>query len=238
MLEAKNIGKSFEKLSALSDVTFLVEEGEVFGIAGPNGAGKSTLFNVVTGVYPPSQGNVIFQGKDISGLSPHRVCHLGIGRTFQTPAVFSSLSIRDNIRVGATFGNARKDISTKVIDFLGLTDKADLPVANQDLFTTKMTMVGAVLATDCKLLMLDEPMAGFSLTEINRFVDVIHKINKEWGITVIIIEHLLDIMIKVTGRMMVLHYGSPLYIGSSDDVTQDRKVVEVYLGTSKETHDA
>lgn len=238
MLEVKNLGKSFEKLTALSEVTFSVEEGEVFGIAGPNGAGKSTLFNVVNGVYPSSEGQVFFQGRDISGWSSHRICHLGIARTFQTPAVFSSLSIRENIRVGATFGNARSDISAKVIDFLGLDAKADQPVANQDLYTTKMTMLGAALSTDCKLIMLDEPMAGFSMTEINQFVEVIRKINKEWGVTVVIIEHLLDIMIKITGRMMILHNGSPLFLGASEDVIKDRRVVEVYLGTALEVHNA
>ena len=231
MLEVNNIGKSFGKLTALTNVSFSVEEGEVFGIAGPNGAGKSTLFNVVTGVYPPSAGTVTFQGKNISNMSSHRICHLGIGRTFQTPAVFSSLSIRDNIRVGSTFGNSRDGNLTRVIDFLDLGNKADQSIANQDLFTTKMTMIGSVLATDCKLLMLDEPMAGFSVAEINRFVEVVRRINQEWGITIVIIEHLLDILISLTKRIMILHYGAPLYIGDSDDVTNDRRVVEVYLGT-------
>lgn len=231
MLEVNNIGKSFGKLTALTNVSFSVEEGEVFGIAGPNGAGKSTLFNVVTGIYPPSAGTVTFQGKNISNMSSHRICHLGIGRTFQTPAVFSSLSIRDNIRVGSTFGNSRDGNLTRVIDFLDLGNKADQSIANQDLFTTKMTMIGAVLATDCKLLMLDEPMAGFSVAEINRFVEVVRRINQEWGITIVIIEHLLDILISLTKRIMILHYGAPLYIGDSDDVTNDRRVVEVYLGT-------
>lgn len=236
MLEIDNIGKSFGRLAALTDVTFTVEEGEVFGIAGPNGAGKSTLFNVVTGVYPPSAGTVVFQGRTISNLSSHRICHLGIGRTFQTPAVFPSLSIRDNIRVGATFGNSKDGQLSRVIDFLGLDDKADAPIANQDLFTTKMTMIGAVLATDCRLLMLDEPMAGFSISEINRFTEVVRRINREWGVTIVIIEHLLDILISMTERMMILHYGSPLYIGGSDGVTRDRRVVDVYLGTRESDH--
>lgn len=238
MLDVKGVGKSFGKLAALSNVSFSVEEGEVFGIAGPNGAGKSTLFNVVTGVYPPSEGNVMFQGRNISNLASHRICHLGIGRTFQTPAVFSSLSIRDNIRVGSTFGNAKHGQLARVMEFMDLGDKADAPIANQDLFTTKMTMIGAVLATDCKLLMLDEPMAGFSVAEINRFTDVVRRINQEWGITIVIIEHLLDILISMTERMMILHYGSPLYIGDSDDVTKDRRVVKVYLGTDEEADDA
>ena len=238
MLEVNNLSKNFGKMAALSNVAFSVEEGEVFGIAGPNGAGKSTLFNVVTGFYPPSAGTVMFQGKNISNLNSHRICRLGIGRTFQTPAVFSSLSIRDNIRVGATFGNSREGNLSRVIDFLDLGSVADKPVTNQDLFTTKMTMVGAVLATDCKLLMLDEPMAGFSISEITRFVEVVRKINTEWGITVVIIEHLLDILISLTERIMILHYGTPLYIGKSDDVTKDRRVVEVYLGTKLEADHA
>jgi len=230
ILETKGLSKSFGSLVALADASFQVAEGEIFGIAGPNGAGKSTLFNVIAGFYPPSAGKVFFQGRDITGFSPHRICHRGIARTFQVPTTFHSVSIYDNIRVGAIFGGGSGERVAEVLDLLNLNRKAHAPAQNLDLYTTKLIMLGAALATDCRLLMLDEPMAGLSLVEIEDFLGLVRRINEEWKITVIIIEHLLDILIGVTQRMLILHDGQVLYLGPSEQVTQDRQVVEVYLG--------
>jgi branched-chain amino acid transport system ATP-binding protein len=239
MLETVSISKSFGKLNALVDVSFSVEEGEVFGIAGPNGAGKSTLFNVITGNYKPTSGKVFFKGRDITPFGPDRVCHAGIGRTYQIPATFQSLSVQDNIRVGATFGGKKTRPVEEIIDFLKLSEIAHQPAKNLDLFSTKLVMLGSVLATDCELLMLDEPMAGFSVSEIDKFIDVVRSVNKKWGLTVIIIEHLIDILISITGRTLILDNGSLLYLGSSSGVTEDRRVIEVYLGSeSKGGEDA
>ncbi|MCA2002189.1 MAG: ATP-binding cassette domain-containing protein [Chloroflexi bacterium] len=231
MLETHGLSKSFGKLAALSDVSFRVERGEIFGIAGPNGAGKSTLFNVITGNYAPTSGKVFFDRRDVTGLSPDKICHLGLGRTYQIPATFHSLTVRDNIRVGSTFGGAHTRKTDEILEFLNLTSIADLPAKNLDLYSTKLTMLGGVLATNCKLLMLDEPMAGFSAPEINKFVDVLRQINREWNVTIVIIEHLLDILINLTGRMLILSAGSLLYLGDSRGVTSDPRVVEVYLGS-------
>lgn len=232
MLETQGLSKSFGKLAALSDVSFQVEQGEIFGIAGPNGAGKSTLFNAITGNYAPTAGKATFNGRDITGLSPDKICHLGIGRTYQIPTTFHSLSVYDNIRIGSTFGGTHTRRVEDILEFLNLTSIADLPAKNLDLYSTKLVMLGGVLATNCKLLMLDEPMAGFSMPEINRFVDVLRLINKEWNITIVIIEHLLDILINLTGRMLILSNGSLLYMGDSRGVTADQRVVEVYLGSN------
>lgn len=232
MLETQGLSKSFGNLAALSDVSFKVEQGEIFGIAGPNGAGKSTLFNVISGNYAPTAGRATFEGHDITGLSPDKICHLGIGRTYQIPTTFHSLSVRDNIRIGATFGGTHTRQVEEILKFLNLTAIADLPAKNLDLYSTKLTMLGSVLATNCKLLMLDEPMAGFSMPEITNFVEVLRSINKEWNVTIVIIEHLLDILISLTGRMLILSYGSLLYLGESDRVTADQRVVEVYLGSN------
>lgn len=231
MLETHGLSKSFGKLAALSDVSFCVERGEIFGIAGPNGAGKSTLFNVITGNYAPTSGKVVFEGRDITGLSPDTICRLGIGRTYQIPATFHSLSVRDNIRVGSTFGGAHTRKVDEILEFLNLTAIAGLPAKNLDLYSTKLTMLGGVLATNCKLLMLDEPMAGFSMPEINKFVDVLKLVNQEWKVSIVIIEHLLDILINLTGRMLILSAGKLLYLGDSRGVTSDQRVVEVYLGS-------
>jgi branched-chain amino acid transport system ATP-binding protein len=239
MLETQDVSKSFGKLQALSGVSFQVEEGEIFGIAGPNGAGKSTLFNVITGIYPPSSGRVRFRSgsehrwHDITRALPHQICHLGIGRTYQIPATFHTLSVYDNVRVGATFGRSQRKVDD-ILDFLQLTPQANAQASNLDLYTTKLVMLGAVLATDCRLLMLDEPMAGFSIVEINNFLQVLQAVNQEWKVTIVIIEHLLDILIGLTQRMMILADGSLLYLGPSSGVAQDRRVVEVYIGTQKE----
>jgi branched-chain amino acid transport system ATP-binding protein len=230
ILETQRLSKHFGNLAALDGVDFQVEEGEVFGIAGPNGAGKSTLFNVITGTYPPTSGKVFFMGREISGMPPYRICSLGIGRTFQVPQTFHSMSVLDNLRIGGIFGAGDESHVADLLDFLGLQEQAHLPASNLDLYTTKLTMVGAALATECKLLMLDEPMAGFSHVEIEQFLDLIRRINGEWGITIVIIEHLLDILIGISERMMILHYGERLFLGAPEDVREDPEVIEVYLG--------
>jgi branched-chain amino acid transport system ATP-binding protein len=230
ILETQRLSKHFGNLAALDGVDFQVEEGEVFGIAGPNGAGKSTLFNVITGTYPPTSGKVFFMGREISGMPPYRICSLGIGRTFQVPQTFHSMSVLDNLRIGGIFGAGDESHVVDLLDFLGLQEQAHLPASNLDLYTTKLTMVGAALATECKLLMLDEPMAGFSHVEIEQFLDLIRRINGEWGITIVIIEHLLDILIGISERMMILHYGERLFLGAPEDVREDPEVIEVYLG--------
>jgi branched-chain amino acid transport system ATP-binding protein len=235
ILEAKKVCKSFGKLDALVDVDMAVEEGEVFGIAGPNGAGKSTLFNVITGTYPLSTGSVIFDGHDITGMKAHRVCLLGLGRTFQVPKTFPTLSVYDNLRVGATFGidlkgNEREEKITDCLNFLGLMSFRSALATNLDLYTTKLVMLGSALATGCKVLMLDEPLGGFSAAEIAKFLEIIYRLNKERGITAIIIEHILDTLIDISDRMLILHNGQVIYVGNPGGVRQHEKVIEVYLG--------
>ena len=233
ILETKGVYKEFGRLSALADVYMAVEEGEIFGIAGPNGAGKSTLFNVIAGVYPPSAGKISFDGHDITGLSSHKICHRGLSRTFQIPITFKSLTVYDNIRVGATFGGgngggSREKIES-TIQFLGLQPFKDTVASNLDLYTTKLVMMAATLATGCKLLMLDEPLAGLSMLEINEFLNVVRKVNQEGSITILMIEHLLDSLIEISNRMLILHNGMVIYTGSPIGVRDDPKVVEVYL---------
>lgn len=230
LLETKNVSISFGSLNALQDVSFGVEEGEIYGIAGPNGAGKSTLYNVISGIYHPNSGKVTFDGHDITRMAPHQICHLGLVRTFQIPTTFHSMTVRDNIRVGYTFGGSKVRHVDDIVEFLELTEKANFTASNLDLYTIKLTMLGATLATGCKLLMLDEPMAGFSVSEIDRFLRVIKQINQEWKVTVVIIEHLLDILIGISNKMMILDNGQIIYIGSPEKVTQDRRVIDVYLG--------
>ena len=242
ILETKKVCKSFGNLDALVDVDLSIEEGMMFGIAGPNGAGKSTLFNVVAGVYPPSAGQIIFDGEDITRLKTHQICRRGLARTFQIPKTFPSLSVHDNVRVGAIFGGhgstrASKRRIEETLEFLGLSDHRHDKASNLDLYTTKLVMLAVAMATECKLLMLDEPLAGLSMVEINDFLELVGKINKDRRITVIIIEHLLDHLIDVSQWMLILHNGSAIYTGDPSGVRQDKKVVEVYLGEARRRHE-
>jgi len=241
ILETKKVCKFFGSLAALVDVDLCIEEGVVFGIAGPNGAGKSTLFNVIAGVYPPSRGQIIFDGEDITGLGAHRTCRRGLARTFQIPKTFPSLSVYDNVRVGATFGahgdaRAREGRIEETLEFLGLSEHRHEKASNLDLYTTKLVMLGVAMATECKLLMLDEPLAGLSMVEIDGFLELVGRINRDKHVTVIMIEHLLDHLINVSQWMLILHNGSVIYAGDPYGVRQDKKVVEVYLGEARSGH--
>jgi branched-chain amino acid transport system ATP-binding protein len=234
ILETRKVSKTFGEIHALSEVDLRVDRGEVFGIAGPNGAGKSTLFNVIAGTFPPTEGEIHFNGHDITRLKAHRICHLGLARTFQIPQTFPTLTVKDNIRVGATFGRGRvhqrPEVIEETMDFLELTGYRDTLAANLDLYTTKMVMVAGCLATGCKLIMLDEPLAGLSMTEITAFLKVVRHINQDGGLTVIMIEHILDSLIEVSDRMLVLNNGRTIYLGDPEGVRTDAQVVEVYLG--------
>jgi len=236
ILETHKISKAFGKLVALNEVDIQVEKGEIYGIAGPNGAGKSTLFNVISGLYPPSSGRIVLGGHDITRLKPHQVCHRGIARTFQIPKTFPTMTVYNNIRVGAIFGARGKHKIDEVIDFLNLMDQANRMASNLELYTMKLVLLAAALASDCKLLMLDEPLAGLSIVEINEFLKVVRKINQERQITIMIIEHILDKLMEISDRIMILHNGGVIYTGEPEKITQDRKVIEVYLGGEKINH--
>jgi branched-chain amino acid transport system ATP-binding protein len=234
ILKTKGISKSFGKLQALLNVDLEVEDGEIFGIAGPNGAGKSTLFNVIAGTFPPSDGHVFFKGRDITSLKSHQICRLGLARTFQVPRTFPSLTVYDNIRVGVTFGGSKKgeqgERIEQALEFLDLGSVRDMEASNLDLYTTKLVMMAACLSTGCGLLMLDEPLAGLSMTEVTDFLRVVRHINEEGGTTVLMIEHILDSLIDISNRILVLDNGGVIYTGDPEGIRNDPRVIEVYLG--------
>ncbi|HVM21088.1 MAG TPA: ATP-binding cassette domain-containing protein [Egibacteraceae bacterium] len=229
LLEIDDVHKRFGNLDALQGVTFSVTEGEIFGVAGPNGAGKSVLFKTIAGVHRPDRGDIRLDGDSLVGLSPTKVCHRGLTRTFQTPTTFPSLTVRDNLRVGTTFGEGGRSVD-ELLDFLDLGRVADRKATNLDLFTLKRVVLGAALGAGARVLLLDEPMAGFSVVEIEKYRELVHAINDTWGVTIIIIEHLLDVLIGVSDRLMVLHYGQVLFSGLPEEVRSDETVAEVYLG--------
>ncbi len=233
ILRVNSLSKAFGAMKAVNNLSFDVSKGEVFGIAGPNGAGKTTVFNVITG-FLPGIGEVLFEEENITNLKPHQICHRGIARTLQIPRVFSTLDVFNNIRFGAHFGNSDSRKETEIIhdalNFVGLKGKETAVAKNVDLFHKKLIMIAAALATQPKLLLLDEPIGGLGPAEIGPLMDLIRRINLELGITVIIIEHLMKVLKELSHRLMILHYGEEIRTGLPTEVMEDEKVKEVYLG--------
>ena len=232
MLEAKHLTKKFGELVAVNDLSFTVENGQVFGIAGPNGAGKSTLYNLITGFYS-FEGKIEFDGRNISGMPPYRIAKAGIARTFQIPQTFPSLSVQKSISVGSRFGAvdgldpAHVD---EVIRFVDLEKERLRKTGNLNLLSKKKLMIGAALATKPKILMLDEPMAGCNATEIRSLMDLIVKINQDLGITIIIIEHFMKVLTELTESLLIIESGSMICLGEPGQVVNDPRVIECYLG--------
>ena len=235
ILQVKKLTKRFGELAAVKELSFEVEGGEIFGIAGPNGAGKTTLFNLITGFYHGS-GDVVFDNVNISRLRPHQICHKGIARTFQIPQLFLTLPLFENVKVGAHFGVAgahdEKESINEAINFVELKGKENVIAANLNLFDKKRTMLAAALATKPKLLLLDEPIGGLSPIEASQTMTLFQKINKELGLTILIIEHLMKVLTEISQRLMILHNGEKICIGPPQEVSQDRGVIEVYLGVA------
>lgn len=233
ILRVDNLSMSFDGVTALNGLTFEVNEGEIFGIAGPNGAGKTTLFNVISGLYSGT-GKIFFGTEDISNSKTHEICHKGIARTLQVPQLFSTLSVHDNVRFGAHFGKStrrdEKKLISTALDFVGLKDKKEEPAEHLGLFQKKMTMIAAALATEPRLLLLDEPVGGLSPMEIGPLVELINRINQETGITIIIIEHLMKVLKEVSHRLLIIHYGEKICLGKPEQVMEDQQVRQVYLG--------
>ena len=232
ILHVEKANKRFGKLVAVKDVSFEVEKGEIFGIAGPNGSGKTTLFNRISGALRGS-GNIVFDNLNISGLRPDQICQKGIARTFQIPVAFPTLTVFRNVEVGAYFGvqgtQRKKETINEVINFVGLQGKENVVAAGIDLFSKKMTMLAAALATKPKLLLLDEVVAGLSPTETSQFVELVGKINRELGVTIMVIEHLMKVLTEICQRLMILHYGEQICIGPPKEVTENSRVREIYL---------
>jgi branched-chain amino acid transport system ATP-binding protein len=233
LLKCERVTQQFGELAAVSDLSFEVEEGEIFGIAGPNGAGKSTLFNVITGFYRGS-GAIYLEDERISGLRPYQICHKGIARTFQIPQLFLTLPVYQNVRVGAYYGNLgsynEKENIRDTIQFVGLEGKENVISGNLNLLDKKLTMVAVALATKPKLLLLDEPIGGLSPTETKDFMALVRRINQELGLTIMIIEHLMKALTALSSRMMILHNGQRICLGLPEEVISNKTVLDIYLG--------
>lgn len=233
LLECEGLSKYFGKFAALKNLSFSINEGIIFGIAGPNGAGKTTLINVISGLYPQSAGKIKYYDNYIHNLPPHRRCQLGIARTFQIPTYFPLLSVEKNVLVGATFGTMkRENIETRITDILEFTwllEKKDAIAESLSLYEKKRLMLAVALATEPKLLMLDEPIAGLNPKEIDESMKLIKEIADN-GVTIIIIEHVMRALMALSDRVMILNQGEKLAEGTPNEIAKDEKVIEAYLG--------
>jgi len=236
-LELKNVTKRFGGVAAVDDVTFAIGKGEILGVIGPNGAGKTTLLNCISGVYRLDDGDVRWQGASIAGLAPFRVARLGIGRTFQIVKPFTSMTVRENVVAGALFGSdeerprlgAALGRADSVLELVGLRSKADLPVSALTIPDRKRLEVARAVATRPKLLLLDEVMAGLNSVEIDDALEMVRAVH-ESGVTVVLIEHVMRVIVGVCARVVVLDVGRVLADGPPDVVLRDERVIQAYLG--------
>ena len=237
MLSIQGVSKHFGGITAIKDVSFSMEQGEIVGLVGPNGAGKSTLLNVISGVYLPSSGSIIFNGLDITDLSPDKVCKQGIAKTFQLVQSFPELTAIQNVLVGAVFGNSDKismaearEKAERNLEFIGYPmNKMNYPVKNLTVVELKRIQLARALATEPKLLLLDEVTTGLNPKESNDAISLIQKI-RETGITILIVEHVMRVIMNVSDNIVVLHHGEKIAEGTPYEIANDEKVITSYLG--------
>lgn len=233
ILEVKNATKRFGGLVANEKVTFDVDEGEIVGVVGPNGAGKTTLFNSISGAHPLTEGNIIFGGKDITTMKPHDICKLGIGRTFQIPQSLVELKVFENVLIGALCKRNDMDEAMahvdEILELCGIADIKYELAGKLNVPQKKRLEIARAMATDPKLLLLDETMAGLNATERKASVDLIRKINST-GVAILTIEHNMDVVMNVSKRVVVLVSGKLLTIGTPDEVISNPEVISAYLG--------
>jgi branched-chain amino acid transport system ATP-binding protein len=235
LLDVSGVSKNFGGLRAVADVSFQVPEGVIFAVIGPNGAGKTTLFNLIAGIFAPSTGTIAFRGERIDGETPDEVCRRGIGRTFQIVRPFPALSVEDNVMVGALLRRpdvgAARTWSHDVLRRLDLFDKRGQRAGALTLPDRKRLEVARALATDPKLLLLDEVMAGLRPTEIDRMVAILTGLNRDTGLTILLIEHVMRAVMALAANILVLHHGAQIAQGTPEQVVREKAVIESYLGT-------
>jgi branched-chain amino acid transport system ATP-binding protein len=234
LLEVQGLSKRFRGLLAVDNVSFGVAPGAIFAVIGPNGAGKTTLFNMIAGVFAPNQGFIAFAGERIDGLASDVVCRRGIGRTFQLVRPFPTLSVEDNVIIGAMLHQPDLILARRraheVLWQLDLFDKRHQPASALTLPDRKRLEVARALATDPKLLLLDEVMAGLRPSETDRMVAILTKLNRETGLTILLIEHVMRAVMALASRVLVLHHGAAIAEGAPEAVVREPAVVQSYLG--------
>lgn len=235
VLHLDKISKSFGGLQVLSDVDISLEQEEFMGLIGPNGAGKSTLFNVITSIYKPDHGDVFLHGQKITGCSPHKICHMGIARTFQLTKTFLKMTVLGNAMVGSLFGRKERGKGAKrraleALELVGLYEKKDLLTEHITLSDRRLLEIAMALAATPVVTLLDEPMAGLNPSEINQLLDVVKLAREERKISILWIEHKVEAVLESCDTVAVLDYGLKIADGKPEEIANNQKVLEAYLG--------
>ena len=235
VLHLDKISKSFGGLQVLSDVDINLEQEEFMGLIGPNGAGKSTLFNVITSIYKPDHGDVFLHGQKITGLSPHKICHMGIARTFQLTKTFLKMTVLGNAMVGSLFGRKEGDKGAKrkaleALELVELYEKKDILTEHVTLSDRRLLEIAMALAATPVVTLLDEPMAGLNHSEINQLLDVVKRAREERKISILWIEHKVEAVLESCDTVAVLDYGLKIADGKPEEIANNQKVMEAYLG--------
>ncbi len=234
LLQVEAVSKRFRGLQAIDGVSFEVANGEIVALIGPNGAGKTTLFNMIAGVFPPDQGRIALGGGDLVGLRPDQVCKAGVGRTFQLVKPFANLSVEDNVVVGALHAVTKvapaRRLAREVLDLVGLAEKRGRPARSLTLPDRKCLEVARALATRPRLLLLDEVMAGLRPAETDRMVGIFQRLNRDAGLTILLIEHVMRAVMALSHRVVVINTGKLVCTGTPAEVVRDPRVLECYLG--------
>ena len=244
MLVVEGLVKRFGGFTAVNNVSFKVDQGEILGLIGPNGSGKSTIFNMLSGTFAPTAGSIRFDGRDITGLPPHRIINSGVGRTFQIPRPFKRLTIFENVVLAGFYGQGghsatkAQEAAERALAMVGLPTDRSASVDGLGAAGLKKLELAKALATGPKLLLADESLGGLDESEMDQAADMLRKIRDELGITIIWVEHIMGVLMRVVDRVMVLDHGEKIAEGLPSKVVSDPRVIEVYLGTDADATQA
>lgn len=233
LLQVTHITKKFGNLIAVNKVSFKLYRGEILGLIGPNGAGKTTLFNVLSGMYVPEEGEISFKGHNITGMRPHKICRLGMSRTFQVTKAFSHMTVEEAVRVGAYNRKSENEVQEKTeetIAFFKLGDIRHWKCEDLGLAQLKRLEIARAVATEPELLLLDEAGAGLNATELSELMELLKTLREEWHITLCVVEHVMQMVMGLCERILVLDYGELIAKGTPDQISQNERVIEAYLG--------